>query len=86
MQEQRIKNYKHAASCIYVKEYKGKLVFWDRKYFDEDWDCGLGSQTDGGKWWIPRYYIFDPDKNTFKTVELTDKCSMLFENGKIVCK
>lgn len=87
VQEQRKLHYKTYSCCIYVKELKGKLYFYDlvdRK--GKDYDCYYDAQTDSADLLIPRYYIFNAKKNTVETIILKNACTNLIENGKIICE
>lgn len=89
VQMERSKYYSYSNCCVYVEELNGKLYFWDiTEAFDnfEDYDCSNDSQTDMSDGYvIPRYYIFEPEAGSVKTVILNNPCSTLIENGKIVC-
>ncbi|MBN4070945.1 hypothetical protein JYT72_00415 [Crocinitomix catalasitica] len=87
VQEMRKTIYKTAKCCVYVKEYKGKLYFYDIVDLEgNDYHCSDDSQTDASEYKIPRYYIFNAKKNKVKMVELETPCTKLIVGGKLVCK
>ena len=87
VQELRRGNYHTYRCCVYVKEFKGKLYFYDIvDYNGADYDCGLDSQTDGSDFKIKRYYIFNPKKNKVEVVMPEYACPELFVDGKLVCE
>lgn len=88
VQLERKKHYKHYECCVYVQELDGKLYFWDIKVPDgkaDDYDCYYDSQLDFTSYLIPRYYIFEPETGNVETIFLSNKCSRLIKDGKIIC-
>ena len=89
VQVERKKYYPYHNCCVYVQELHGKLYFWDIKApgeNGEDYDCYYDSQTDLTGYLIPRYYCFDPETGEVETIFLSNNCTNLIEDGKIVCK
>lgn len=88
VQEERKKHFAPYNCCVYVKELKGKLYFWDviePGKNGADYDCGNDSQTDASNYIIPRYYIFNPKKGTVEMKALQNKCTQLIVDGELNC-
>ena len=88
VQLERSKYYQYYKCCVFAQEIKGLIYFWDVIEPEEngkDYNCYYDSQTDASDHQIPRYYVFDPQKNSVRTVILKNKCLELIEDGKIVC-
>ena len=86
VQAERKKHYQPYSCCIYVQELNGLLYFWDYINSNGDYDCYYDSQTDEWISSIPRYYIFDTESGNIETKTLLNKCKVLIEDKKIICK
>ncbi len=88
VQNERKKHYKPYNCCVNVQELNGILYFWDIIEPFEDgknYDCYYDSQTDASMYLIPRYYIFEPETGSVETKILKNKCTILIQDGKIIC-